>query len=196
MLQRILLLAILLMVCAGCHSEERKAYDYAKEEGKSDFYAKAYAEQIAEGKGKIYAEAYAFALEMIFNNDGKDGEILFRDDKTKNLFAKIYAQESYAGRTVSDAARFAKLYCDILPVAIANGKDEKYTHEFTGYYLSIEKETLNYSPDIDAIYLQNLSTKFAMERIDGKTKEEAYKKAQGYAFGKFLEHHIKRVQGQ
>ena len=193
MLQRILLLAILWMAFTGCHSEERKAYDYAKEEGKSDFYAKVYAEQIAEGKSTIYAEAYAFALEMVFNNDG---EIRLANDKTKEIFAKIYAEERYGGRTVSDASRFARIYCDILPVAIENGKDEKYTHEFTGYYVSMEKEALKSSPDLDAIYLQNLSTKFAMERIEGKTKEEAYKKAQAYALARFLAHHIQRVQGQ
>ena len=182
MLQRILLLAVLWVVFAGCHSEERKAYDYAKEEGKSDFYAKAYAEQIAEGKGKIYAEAYAFALDTAFNN--KFVETRLPDDKTKKIFAKIYAQEVYDGQTVTYAAKYARIYCDMIPIAIETGRDERFIHQFTRHFIRGENEAKKLFPQQSSEYIESFSMIYAMERTEGTTNEQAVKKAMDYANAK------------
>ena len=165
MLQHILLLAVLWMVFAGCHSEERKAYDYAKEEGKSDVYAKAYAEQIAEGKGKIYAEAYAFALEVAFNNES---ETRLPDDKTMKIFAKIFAQERYEGQTFTYAARYARIYCDMIPTAIENGRDEIFIHQFTRHFVKVENVAKKLFPHQSSKYIELFSMMYANGKDSGK----------------------------
>ena len=177
MLQRILLLAILWMVFVGCDSEERKAYNYAKEEGKSDFYAKAYAEQIAEGKGKIYAEAYAFALEK----NRKDTKY---DDKMKEIFAKIYAEQRYGGRTVEYAVKYAIHYCKIFPVAMKQERGERFVHEVVKYFIDTEDRVTKQAPHLSPKYIRNFSITYALERAMGTGRDEAVDIATDYANSK------------
>ena len=162
------------------HGPWSKAYDYAKEGGKSDFYAKAYAEQIAEGKGKIYAKAYAFALEV----NQKDIEY---DDKMKKVWARIYAEKLYEGQTLEYAARYALNYCKMLPVAIEQGQDEKFVHQYVKYYFDTEELVKRRFPQIDSKYLKDFSTTYALLRASGITKDRAVEKAMDYADSKIKE---------
>ena len=177
-----MLVAVLCIVFSGCRSEEyTRAYDHAKEEGKSDFYAKAYAEQIAEGKGKIYAEEYAFALEVAFNNES---ETRLPDDKTMKIFAKIFAQERHEGQTFTYAARYARIYCDMIPTAIENGKDERFIHQFTRHFVRVENKAKKLFRHQGPEYIESFSLTYAMERTAGTTNEQAVKKAMDYANAK------------
>ena len=117
------------------------------EAGKSDVYAKAYAEQIAKGKGTIYADAYAFALE---NHYGFD-------NKTMKIFAETYATMRYDGYISEYAVRFAKIYCNLLLVAKESGKDKKFIHQVAAHYIAAEDGFKEYFSGSGAKYPETLS---------------------------------------
>ena len=177
---RTLMLLSVFVLLAGCNSEERKAYDYAKEEGKSDFYAKAYAEQIAEGKAKVYAEAYAFLLETSQEGIG------FRqyDDKMKKVSARIYAEKIYEGENFIYATIYAKHYCRMLPVAKEFGRDERFVHQYTRHYVKMEPAAKKLLPHHSSEYIKHFSHMYASEMALGATNEQAVKKAMKYAYSK------------
>ena len=174
MLQRILLVSVLCIVFAGCHSEEyTRAYEHAKEEGKSVFYAKAYAEQIAEGKGKIYAEAYAFALEL-HQKATKDKDKPVFDGK---VFARIFAEKKYAGHTSEYAGRYTFHYCLMLLVAKKKGQDERFVHRYVKYYFDVKEKVKRRFPHYDSKYITAFSERYAWERALGTTSDQAVEKA-------------------
>ena len=178
MLRHALLFAVLCIVFAGCRSGEyTRAYNHAKEEGKSDFYAKAYAEQAEAGKGKVYAKAYAFALETSQEGIG----FTQYDDKTKKVWARIYAKKIYEGQNFVYAAIYAKHYCNMLPIAMEKGYDEKFVHQYAKYYVKIESVVDSLFPRRDSKYIEDFSQKFATEMALGATMEQAVEKAFKYA---------------
>lgn len=181
MLRHALLFAVLI-VFSGCHSEEyTRAYDHAKEEGKSDFYAKAYAEQAEAGRGMVYAKAYAFALETSQKGVG----FTQYDDKMKKVWARVYAEKIDEGQNFLYATVYAKHYCKMLPIAIAiameEGHNEKFVHQYAKYYIEMESAAKSLFPHQDSKYIKDFSQGYARAMALGATMEQAVEKAFKYA---------------
>ena len=96
-----------------------EAYDLAKEYGKSDFYARIFAEKADEGKDGVYAEAYAHAMTTL-QTDMWDKYT----DGVKLKFAQLYAGKRYEGKSLDDSAVYAMTYCNAIPALEKLGRGE------------------------------------------------------------------------
>ena len=170
MLQRILLLLVWCMV-VGCNSGEyNRAYEYAKEElGKSERYARAYAEQVDAGKGKIYARNYAKTYDL-------SAILEHYDEETHRTLARIFAEKRHQNYDEKRAIIYAKAYCKLF-FKLRDKYNEVYFHEFAENYLKGYDMITKTYPQLNQETVETFSARYGIEMISGATPAEATKVA-------------------
>ena len=166
-MNRIMLFALLgIAFVMSCQSGEyRQAYEYAKNEGRSELFAKAYAEKVDEGKGTIYAKDYADAFEL-------NSSALIGIDVDKELFAALYADKKFEGKTREYAISYAIQYCTMLPVFKKDGDvSEEFMHAHVTYYL--EGLAFVVRSGFREEFIKYFAGVYTMKRLSGMTPEQA-----------------------
>ena len=163
-----IIFAVLMIAVIGCQSKEyEQAYEYAKDEGRSELFAKAYAKKVDEGKGKIYAKDYADAIEMAEANPKYS-----RDEKS--IVAEIYADKKFEGYTAVYAARYANMYCQALPLAKEKGKDREFAHQYVKHFLEGESWIKKSEPYRNTEYVKFFALYYGTARAMGMPERQAF----------------------
>lgn len=187
-----IVLFVVFTALAGYFGQEEKAdvyhssayndaYEFAKGYGKSDLYAKTFAEKIVEGKDGVYSEAYAEITvrlqdRPLFNNRSP------AHDRATQKYAEVYAEKRFEGKDREYSRLYALTFCLAFLSMEKVGKSEAYIHSYTKHNLIGRQVILKRRPMLtkrpDSLSVVYFSTMYGLARADGESVENAIIKAE------------------